>query len=463
MRNSTAPFLLVTGLLVFCFGQPAHSHEVWKQIDKAGNLTNSHSSLLLDPNEWKVERDIHGSLMVIKHLKGIGYLKITGNTDKINSDRVGVVNAENKHGYIDLHGQVVIEPLYYRSSEFLNGTAAVAKSDDSSWEIIDSSGRCLYRLPKEFNLAYLNYSGIQCDDMISLDTKTDSGFFNLKEKRFLPTSKIALSRWSDGLSRFRSGELYGFLDKHFKVAIPPKYIKAEQFSEGFASVLTGTGWILIDKTGKTVSRAPAQCSRLEALSEGLARVQMKNGRWGYMDKRGQMVIPATFQNAEDFSEGLAVAEEGSGGQARYGFIDKSGNWIIKPRFYKATGFIGGKAKVCERYLFKKKDWDVAQNHFFTRQKSFEAFVREFGLIGLDRKAVHLQLGKPDTINEGGLESYMLDFPLPPCGIAAAHPIFESVELCYHENRVCKFRYRKSNRPNPDEWISLPFEIGELYY
>ncbi|RLG25198.1 WG repeat-containing protein, partial [Methanosarcinales archaeon] len=54
-------------------------------------------------------------------------------------------------------------------------------------------------------------------------------------------------------------------------------------------------------------------------SERLARV-VKNGKYGFVDKKGKIVIPLKYDNAGSFSEGLAWVEK----DGKEGFVDKKG-------------------------------------------------------------------------------------------------------------------------------------------
>jgi len=99
--------------------------------------------------------------------------------------------------------------------------------------------------------------------------------------------------------------------------------------------------------------------------------------WGFIDPAGTLVIPAGWDNAEPFSEGLALVKrnkqfffiDASGavvitidpkdsahafhsGRARvyksgtgYGYIDRRGAWVIRPAFSDATDFSDGVAVV----------------------------------------------------------------------------------------------------------------------
>jgi hypothetical protein len=64
---------------------------------------------------------------------------------------------------------------------------------------------------------------------------------------------------------------------------------------------------------------PAVYDGASDFSEGLARAEV-NGKWGFIDKKGNMVIPAVYDSAWDFSKGLALVYI----NGKYGFIDKKG-------------------------------------------------------------------------------------------------------------------------------------------
>lgn len=67
----------------------------------------------------------------------------------------------------------------------------------------------------------------------------------------------------------------------------------------------------------------------------------KNGKWGYINKFGIIVIKPQFDKALFFSEGLAVVEI----DKKYGYIDKAGKTVVIPRLDWASGFSEGLAAV----------------------------------------------------------------------------------------------------------------------
>jgi hypothetical protein len=74
---------------------------------------------------------------------------------------------------------------------------------------------------------------------------------------------------------------------------------------------------------------------------GLYR-RIVNGKAGFMDRAGKMVIQPQFDDAQDFSEGLAAVRVGN----RSGYIDKTGKLAITPQFDFAGIFQHQRAAVC---------------------------------------------------------------------------------------------------------------------
>ncbi|MBX7220016.1 MAG: WG repeat-containing protein [Blastocatellia bacterium] len=66
----------------------------------------------------------------------------------------------------------------------------------------------------------------------------------------------------------------------------------------------------------------------------------RNGRFGFLDIKGTLVVPPQFREVKPFTEGLAmVAKE------KYGFIDSRGKVVIELKFDRATSFSDGLALV----------------------------------------------------------------------------------------------------------------------
>ena len=97
-------------------------------------------------------------------------------------------------------------------------------------------------------------------------------------------------------------------------------------------------WGFIDKTGNIV--IPCIYNKVDDFHDGLAKVR-KNGKWGFIDRTGNEIIPCVYDNCSDFKEGLAQIEK----EGEYGFIDKAGNVVIPCIYDDVDDFRDGLARV----------------------------------------------------------------------------------------------------------------------
>ena len=109
---------------------------------------------------------------------------------------------------------------------------------------------------------------------------------------------------------------------------------------------------------------------LESFSDGLARFS-KDGKYGFIDKNENVVIKPNLPSGSllsnfrrgSFSEGLYVVEFGNGDKndlfdsGKFGYMDKKGNIVINPKFDAAFDFKNGKAVV-----------ELDKKHFFINKK-----------------------------------------------------------------------------------------------
>ena len=96
-------------------------------------------------------------------------------------------------------------------------------------------------------------------------------------------------------------------------------------------------WGFIDKTGKIV--VFPQYDAVEGFREGLAVVE-KDGKRGFIDKTGREVIPLRYEWAQSFENGLSAIEK----SGKWGFVDKTGKEVVSPHYdnvyYFGEGLIG---------------------------------------------------------------------------------------------------------------------------
>ena len=83
----------------------------------------------------------------------------------------------------------------------------------------------------------------------------------------------------------------------------PLYTSVMWFNHGIASATEdGSAWYLINEKGERVGSETFEATG--NASEGLIAVK-QNGKWGYADLRGEVVIPCQFASATIFTKGVA--------------------------------------------------------------------------------------------------------------------------------------------------------------
>ncbi len=106
---------------------------------------------------------------------------------------------------------------------------------------------------------------------------------------------------------------------------------------------------LIDRKGNILFEPEVALDVLYYPRYGMSLVK-KNGRYGYLDDRGDLVIPFQFKKAYGFSEnGLAfvVNDHNLGG-----YIDRSGDYVIPPIYDTGSNFQFGLAAVSRKGRYK---------------------------------------------------------------------------------------------------------------
>lgn len=85
----------------------------------------------------------------------------------------------------------------------------------------------------------------------------------------------------------------------------------------------------LTRTG-TMSR-PVSTYEVRHLRDNRRAVYM-DGKWGYIDSKGKMVIPCKYNYVADFSEGHAWVCVQEGSDYKVGMIDVTGNFTISPQY-----------------------------------------------------------------------------------------------------------------------------------
>ena len=161
------------------------------------------------------------------------------------------------------------------------------------------------------------------------------------------------------------------------------------FSEGFACVVNKDGKKgFIDTTGKLV--IPCKWDAAGSFVEGFAAVK-KDKKWGFIDTIGKLVIPCEWDEVSNFAEGFARVKK----DEKWGFINTKGELAIPCEWGWAVSFVEGFARVTKDgkcgYINTKGElvipceWDKAEN--FSEGFAVVIKNKEYGFIDMTGKLV----------------------------------------------------------------------------
>jgi hypothetical protein len=272
-----------------------------------------------------------------------------------------------REGYIDITGKLVIPAAFGFADDFKDGLALVSDGyRGEHWGgnhkvgIIDLNGNWVIK--PTYSQLYPFSDGLAA----AVNDNGELGFIEKTGKVVIPfqfeirsmvlggLSAGHLFKFSDGLALMVSKDKFGYIDKSGAWVIKPQFTVAGEFVDGLAVVMRGGDlkkdssghYEIIDRTGKSVIKFGKEVSSVKSYSEGLAAVEVEKGKGppltGFIDKSGRFVIEPKHPFVKSFSDGLAqfLLENG-----KWAFMNHSGNIVFSTEYMVPYGFKHGLAKI----------------------------------------------------------------------------------------------------------------------
>jgi hypothetical protein len=290
------------------------------------------------------------------------------------------IKEKGKIGFINDKGITIIPAQFKSAGAFNNNLAKALK--DSLWGYINTEG--IYVIKPQFTLAN-DFS----EGLAEVWMNNKHCFIDTLGQVMFETSFRNAGKFYSGMSRVYSNEGYtkGFINTKGELVIKPKYLYAEDFSEGMTNVADK----FLDKSGKTVLQSSGY-KIIKGFSEGLAQVNLRNEVPAYINSKGKIALNLKnlhVTSAYSFSDGMAVVSR-SDDDHKSGYININGKLVIPFNYVEAHGFSEGLASVKKeingKYGYINKRGESAIKYRFTEVPfdGFQnglAFVKENGKWG----------------------------------------------------------------------------------
>ena len=141
------------------------------------------------------------------------------------------------------------------------------------------------------------------------------------------------SQINDGISPNNEGTTKSSTENDSIVKLTPEFVEAMNkydevydFSNGLAKVKRNDKSGFINTKGEEV--IPCVYDYIESFADGLALIAQDN-KWGYINIKGEEVIPCIYDLAHSFTGGLDLIMTGVGFYGPYGWLISGGYFIGK--------------------------------------------------------------------------------------------------------------------------------------
>ena len=289
---------------------------------------------------------------------------------------------------------------------------------NAKWEVRNMEGKLLMNdLFDEINV-------YKKQKLIRLKIDNHYGFINENGKIVIPFEYERFLAISEGLMASKKNQKWGFIDAFGNEIIAFNFDDAETFTNGYARVKLGKKYNLVNQEGtfmlsedaEMISRMyPSLWLKIGSVdsfkihSQNLNPITSlyfefvghphfnrvsfkKSGKYGFLNKDGQVIIDNQFEKASSFKQGYAYVRL----NGKEGIIDTLGNAILPIIYDKRIGYREG-----EGVLEKDRKFGVYSNTQIVVPLIYEGITgtqfgrfitklnQKYGLVDLNNKVILL--------------------------------------------------------------------------
>lgn len=349
----------------------------------------------------------------------------------------------NKWGYSDAAKKMVITPRYDEVRLFAGERAAVRSG--IYWGFINKNGNVV--IPIKY-YAVSDFYGKEFTDakvteLIKKNPKSSDKKGTLKECGSFDAALLNpdfTQEYRNILVKSSPCIIEYFLIIDTKGKIKERLDYEINFPDGkrnYSTVVKGKKYVQVERVVPTAADLKKGYDVFKPANEGLFSVR-KGGKWGYTDSAGTVKVELKYDFTGDFSEGIAIAQQGEKFVAldvtgkelftydkgiligefhnglilakninkaepafykrdSYGFVNKQGEYAIRPSFKNATNFFEGYAIIKDsinkfhfmatdgKYISETSNWEIPVECCTEYLGPVENIIQKGGLFKVQRK------------------------------------------------------------------------------
>lgn len=246
-----------------------------------------------------------------------------------------VYEYEGRKGIIDTAGEIVLEAAYDEIGVPLRLSDGFPVRVGEQTYVISEEGYKTEQ-PEES----LEELGILAGNRRLAQKNGKYGYLNAELEAVTDFVWDEATNFSNGIAAVKQGEKWALINSKGELETEYIYTDVKRDAHNFCSrsgllwVNEGAGYYLLDKDLEPLGDMLYEDVRC-FYEEGPAAVY-QNGKWGFADRDGQLLVSYSFDDADSFQIGYAPVRLGS----LWGYAAEDGSILIDYAFDEALGFNG---------------------------------------------------------------------------------------------------------------------------
>ena len=253
----------------------------------------------------------------------------------VYSNGLCAVRSDDSWGYANLSGEKTISAKFQWAGAFSSDGVAAVQDENGDFYYISDSGNKKIALQ---NLKQCSALGMSINQILPAADGSEYAYYDQEFKKIAGDYDYASAINGEVGAVCENGTWY-LVDQSgkkksktgFKTVVMDD--KGIVFRNDRLFAENDDGYVMLDASGKQIGKSVYESAKLFLENDSLAAIE-ENGKWGYVDKDGKVVIEPQFEEAHSFLNGYAAVKV----HGKWGFINEKGKLVIEETFADARDF-----------------------------------------------------------------------------------------------------------------------------